>query len=303
MAGAKENLKKIYSTLEMNQAYGMIKHMKTIILNLNEKHKNRLIETFHDNHPNYTIDFVDSKAIPLDCSKIERKMLWICDSDCCLDSLSALYKDRPQLPVIAFSHEDVRCESLMKAPWLILSPQSLTPDLIEEVISRSEGTPLTITETSRCIIRELSQADLPSLCLLQRENNNNPAGCFFPESCAEPDLFLHDYIQYQYPFYGFGLFGIYLKADLSFAGIAGFYLCDNPNNIPDDNPNTQTAISYALLKEYQHQGYAKEALQALLKEGKVRWQLTDVIAVIHPDNRKSVRLARDLGLFVCPPYQ
>jgi RimJ/RimL family protein N-acetyltransferase len=152
---------------------------------------------------------------------------------------------------------------------------------------------LTITETPRCIIRELSQADLSSLCLLQRENNNNPAGCFFPESCAEPDVYLRDYIKFQYPFYGFGLFGIYIKPDLTFAGIAGYSASELPD-IP-------AAISYALLKKYQHQGYARESLQSLLKEGRDRWQLNEVIARIQPDNTDSVRLAKDMGVPIYPP--
>ena len=277
----------------MIQAYGMIKTMKTIILNLDEPHKHRLVETFLANHPNYTIDFVDSKVIPTDCSKIERKTLWVCDRDFTLNSLLDLYKDMPRIPVIAFSHEDAKGESLFKAPWLILSEEGLTPDLIEEVLNRSQGIPMIISCTSRCIIRELSQADLSSLCLLQRENNNNPAGCFFPESCAEPDVFLHNYINNQYPFYGFGLFGIFLKPDLTFAGIAGFCASNHPGDT--------VTISYALLERYQHQGYAREAMTALLQERRDRWGIGDVMAIIHPGNRVSVRLAEDLGIPVYPP--
>lgn len=190
--------------------------------------------------------------------------------------------------MIAWEHKDCHGQSLTQAPWLILSPEALTPELIEEVIHRSQGIPLTITETPRCIIRELGDSDLSSLCRLQEENKNNPAGCFFPESCAEPDVYLNNYIKCQYPFYGFGLFGIYIKSPLSFAGIAGFYM----TNLPD----CPAGISYSLLKKHQHQGYAREAIKALLIEGRKRWQLTRVAAEIHPTNTASLTLAEAIGI-------
>lgn len=277
--------------------------MYRVMLNMHENIKNELITGFFHNHPNYTIDFVNSKEIPTNCSEIERNTLWICDTDNAIAELNRLYshhrtpdKDRLNahrlnalpIPVIAFSHPGNTEESLMGAPFLILSAEALTPSLIEEVICRSSNTPITITKTRRLLIRELTLCELPWLLELSEENKNNPGGSFFPENCAAPDVFLREYIRHQYGFYRFGLFGVFAKNSDDFLGIAGFS--------PTEIPGADAEVSYALLNRHQHLGYAKEALKALLLIAGKRWQLDHLAAVISDHNHSSIKLAKTLGI-------
>ena len=263
-----------------------------IMLNLCETYQRMIITAFLHSYPDYTIKFVNSKGISTNCSKIERNLIWICDRDEDIGRLSEIYKERKCIPVIAFAHEANRGESLMGAPWLILSPDSLTPDLVEEACARSLDLPLVIARTSRCLIRELTFSDLPCLLQLQEENKKDPGGCFFPGECAAPDRFLRDYLRYQYSFYGFGLFAVLINhtapACPAFAGIAGF----SATGLAD----AQAEISYGFLKQYQHQGYAREAVEALLYEGKRRWQLEKIAARIRPGHQPSLRLARQFSI-------
>jgi RimJ/RimL family protein N-acetyltransferase len=96
-----------------------------------------------------------------------------------------------------------------------------------------------------------------------------------------------DYIRHQYYYYGFGLYGIYLKHDLTFLGITGFSLTDIPE--------ADAEVSYALLEKYQHQGYAREAVTSLLMSSHIH-RPDHLIARISPKNQSSVDLAQELGI-------
>ena len=167
--------------------------------------------------------------------------IWLCDTD------AAIRKRRSEgAHVIAVSHAGNASEELMGTPWLVLSPEALTPEFLSEVYCRHHSLPLIVTETSRCLLRELTTADYPALSKLQQENAGNPEGCFFPAdiNASKPTLpdnptpipgqlpapdrhaewkdFLANYIAHQYPFFGFGLYAILNKASGEFMGIAGF---------------------------------------------------------------------------------
>ena len=73
--------------------------------------------------------------------------------------------------------------------WLILSPEALTRDFLYKVYCRHYERPMWILETERCRLRELSAEDFDALLLLQKENAQNPEGCFFPDGCDNPEDF------------------------------------------------------------------------------------------------------------------
>ena len=191
---------------------------------MDEIQGNNIARNFSSEYFNYTINFIISKEFP-SLSTFPDFSLILCD----LDKNIELAK-KNNLPVIAFSHENNRQESLMGTPWLILDVNALNPFFLNEVYCRHYKCPLTITTTNRCIIRELTTRQLPELLQLQEENKNNPAGRFFPQTCstyAESEEFLQNYIKNQYAFYGYGIYGIFNKENETFLGIAGFSPLEN----------------------------------------------------------------------------
>lgn len=266
----------------------------TLILCTAQNFGAQLIRAFSSNYPNYTIHFVFSKGIPgktwpdipadVENQRESSSPIFLCDND---EGIGCLRRTFPTIPVIAVSHKHNSLESLMGTPWLILSPDALTPFFLEEVYCRSHKKPLTIARTARCILRELIPADLPGLLQLQSENASNPDGCFFPAGCPNPDAFLLDYIQTQYPFFGFGMFGVIKKEDDVFLGIVGLLAEEDT-----------AAISYSLLKQHQHKGMATEAVRGLLAAAKLRWDFTDFTAIIHRNNTPSARTAKRCGLHI-----
>lgn len=265
----------------------------TLVLCMRKKQGEQLIRTFFSNYPDYNINFIFSKELP-EKNQGDGHPIFLCDCD---DDLLRLQKQYPDVPMIAVSHDANVTESLMGCPWLILSPEALTPEYLDEVYCRCKRIPLTILETTRCRLRELTPEDLPGLLLLQSENASNTDGCFFPADCPQPDTFLADYIYFQYPFFGYGLYGIFDKNTEHFMGIAGYH--------EDSKENTAETpdifISYALLQKYHHHGFAREVIAGLITAGKERWGFQNFFARISPDNSASLRAARDTGLRIIFP--
>ncbi len=201
---------------------------------MDEIRGNNIARNFSSEYFNYTINFIISKEFP-SLSAFPDFSLILCD----LDKNIELAK-KYNLPVIALSHKNNSQESLMGTPCLILDTDALSPFFLSEVYCRHYKQPLTIVTTNRCIIQELTTEQLPELLQLQEENKNNLSGCFFPQTCTtheEGEEFLRNYIENQYSFYGYGIYGIFKKQNENFLGIAGFSPFENV--IIPENPNSK----------------------------------------------------------------
>lgn len=263
----------------------------TLFLSLTKTYRRIIIDYFSENYSDDTIEFIDDTITDSGIREMaysKQQIIVLCDSD---QGISRFKNSG--YPVIACSHEGNSRESLMGVPWLILSPESLTPDFLEEVYCRHYEIPLTITNTERCFVRELTRDDLPFLVNLQEENIENPDGCFFPASCTTPESFLYEYIKNQYPFYDYGLYAVLEKNSGIFLGIAGF---STPTEKSTDTNDIE--ISYALLKKHQHQGYMAEVLNGLIAKEKENGRFEQITARIHRSNQASIHLAKKLDIHI-----
>ena len=140
-----------------------------------------------------------------------------------------------------------------------------------------------------------------------------------PDRNAEWKDFLANYIAHQYPFYGFGLYTIIQKESGEFMGIVGFAQIieedfsgdwisqsaltrsDNKSGeaigtTPDQSLRAE--VSYSLLRQFQHRGYAEEVLRALMAYGREEGGFERFAARIRPENTASLALARKCGVEV-----
>lgn len=85
---------------------------------------------------------------------------------------------------------------------------------------------------------------------------------------------------------GFGLYKVSLSASGTPIGMVGLVNRDELEH-PD--------LGYALLADFAGKGYAVEASNAVLKEARHKWQLSNVLAVTFPDNQRSNQLLQRLG--------
>ena len=215
-------------------------------------------------------------------------------------------------PVIAYSHEKNSQDDLLGTPWLILSLQALSGDYLQEVWHRFHEIPLEILHTRRCFMRELSMKDLPDLIRLDADQAPDSPGRFFRGKPGSEEEYLSSYIRYQYPFFGYGLYGVYHTDTGDFLGIAGFYLPDENHgreNEPADGwlevyfgekesyreDTGYLEIGYAVKKSVRQKGYAKEWIRALIDHAQDTLHMNHIIARIPAKNKASVKAALSAG--------
>ena len=87
--------------------------------------------------------------------------------------------------------------------------------------------------------------------------------------------------------YGHGAYRVALQTDDTPLGMAGLFCREGLDDAD---------IGFALLPEHSGQGYALEAAQAVLDEGRGQLSLKRITAVTMPANKPSIKLLEKLGL-------
>lgn len=86
---------------------------------------------------------------------------------------------------------------------------------------------------------------------------------------------------------GFGTFMVERKDDGAAVGTCGLLKRDL---LPEPD------IGYAFLPEFWGQGYALEAATAVLDYGRYTHELTRILAIVSPDNERSIRVLERCGM-------
>lgn len=141
-------------------------------------------------------------------------------------------------------------------------------------------------ETSRLLIREMTLEDLDALYeIYDHEVIRYVEGLY--ENRLEEEEFTEAYIRNMYGFYGYGIWILQLK-DGRIIGRAGI------SNREIDNGMT-LEIGYVLGSRYWRQGYATEAVTAIMEYAFEELEAEDISCFIKPDNIPSANLAKKLG--------
>ena len=144
-----------------------------------------------------------------------------------------------------------------------------------------------ITKTARLALRELTLADAAFMLKLL----NEPAfvryvGDRGVRTLAQARDYLLQGPINSYRIRGFGLYLMELKHAPTPLGICGLIQRDF---LPDVD------IGYALLPEFTAQGYAMEAATAVMAYAKASAGLKRLVAIVAPDNQRSLSLLGKLG--------
>lgn len=107
------------------------------------------------------------------------------------------------------------------------------------------------------------------------------------KSVDQAKQYIENRIRSSYLEYGFGMNKIVLKSDDVPIGMCGLVKRDYLEG-PD--------IGFAILPEYEGFGYAFEAAEAVLNHAIHELKLSNVMAITDPDNERSQKLIRKLGM-------
>ncbi len=151
-----------------------------------------------------------------------------------------------------------------------------------------EGDPLKVLETDRLSLRWLGIEDAPFIFGLV----NEPSWLRFigdkgVRTMGDARRYIVDGPVASYARFGFGLYMVELKASATPIGICGLLRRDALND-PD--------VGFAFLPAYWGSGYGYESAAAVLAFGREALRLSRIVAITDPDNARSIRLLKKLGL-------
>lgn len=193
------------------------------------------------------------------------------------------------IPVIGFINEHSGNQDLSNACVLIEGFEEVDYKFINNAYLRALNLPVTVAQTERLVIRELSADDIPTLHRICRHLKTADYTDDIVES-LETEIEKHKaYIENVYRFYGYGLWGVFLKDTGALIGRCGIQ-----NTLV--NGNDEIELGYLIDEDYQEKGYAKEAVDAILRVAFHELSIKKIVAVIHPSNMKSLLFAEKISM-------
>jgi len=145
-----------------------------------------------------------------------------------------------------------------------------------------------VIETERLIVRKFSIEDAPFIVELV----NQPSWLRFigdrgVRTIADAEMYLLKGPIASYERLGFGLYMTGLKEGHAPIGMCGLIKRESLDDVD---------IGFAFLPQYWSKGYAFEAASAVMDYGRRVLKLDRIVAIVTPDNERSIKLLKRLGL-------
>lgn len=147
----------------------------------------------------------------------------------------------------------------------------------------------TITTTDKFVIRELSAEDIPALYGMYRQAALREYLDDFTDT-LEVEIEKHKaYINNVYRFYGYGLWGVFLKENGRLIGRCGI-------EFKKFEKEEIYELGYMLDIAYQGLGYAKEFVNRIIHYCFLELDIHCITAIIDKRNYRSIHLAQQVGM-------
>lgn len=180
-------------------------------------------------------------------------------------------------------------QNLSKADFIVEGFDEVDYNFVNQVYSITHKEPAIIATTDNLIIRELSDEDIDALCLLRSDHDIRTFINDIDENINIEKEKLKAYIKNVYSYYGYGLWGVFLKASGCLIGQCGI-------DLKTLDGEEIYELGYLLAKEYQGKGYAYEFVTAVIKYCFSNLDIDTITSIIEENNEKSIRLAKKIGM-------
>ncbi len=180
-------------------------------------------------------------------------------------------------------------QDLSSAAILLESFENLDAPFFTRLLQRSLGEPVTIANTKRLTIRELTRKDIPSVYAMYKDPAIQKSISNL-DSCLETEMDKQAaYIQNAYAFYNYGIWGVYCNGSGDLIGKCGI-----ENQIIDGTE--EIMLSYLIDRKHWGKGYASESCKAVLSLAKKELHIQRVVAAVQKENERSAKTAASLGM-------
>ncbi|HEY9432639.1 MAG TPA: GNAT family N-acetyltransferase [Blastocatellia bacterium] len=148
---------------------------------------------------------------------------------------------------------------------------------------------MNILETNRLVLRLLELADAADLHRIYSDHETVKFMGKAPDSVEEERNHIQAHITNHYEKYGVGLWATVLKENNRLIGRCRLMR-------KQIEGVEEVEIAYLLDREYWGKGLATEAAEAIIKHGHAKYGFKRIVAVIHPQNVASIRVAEKIGM-------
>ncbi|MBR5635992.1 MAG: GNAT family N-acetyltransferase [Pseudobutyrivibrio sp.] len=231
----------------------MVNYLKNII-------KVNTVENLQPDYPAGTLVLSDSQAVLDECVNRD-------------------------IPVAGYEHDDV---TGLKCANLLLDVDDVDDEVFENIYRRCKDIPWDIASTERTYIREFSMDDLDDLFALY----GKPGMTEYMEPLFDYEVekeYEHNYIEYIYKLYGFGMWLIYDTITDELIGRAGIEVRDTCQG------EGQAELGFCISSDRWKQGLAYEVCSKIVQLARDEYGLKSLIARCDPENLASRRLLEKLG--------
>lgn len=180
-------------------------------------------------------------------------------------------------------------QDLSDADACFESFENLDMNFINMIYSHKCGEPVTVIETERLIIREITVEDVSSLYELYKDDEITKYMPALFENIDEEIEYTKQYINTVYKFYHYGMWLVILKGTGQIIGRVGFEYKEN------EETNIVHELGYMIGKNYQRKGYAYESLMAVISLAKESYDISELFVEVSENNIASIELAKKIG--------
>lgn len=199
---------------------------------------------------------------------------------------------RANIPVIGYQNSHSGNQDLSKATLVVEGFEEVDYQFVQRTYCHAHNLPAKITSTERLSIRELSMEDVCALYHLYQDETFQANHLVYASSLEDAYEKHKAYIKHMYQFLGYGLWGVFLRDNNQLIGHCGI----EPKEVDFEGTiHTVHELCYGIKKEFQRQGYGREASNAIITYAKEVLYLDDLYVMISDSNIASKGLATCLG--------
>lgn len=191
-----------------------------------------------------------------------------------------------QLAVVGYELADTT-EHLQGVQHIIQGFEEIDYEFLDHCYLRCHNLPWTIFYTRRCVVREITLADMEELFLLYKKDH--VTDYIEPLYAYEEELaYERSYIRHMYGYYGYGMWIVRDRITNQLIGRAGI---DNR----EYDGKMELEMGYVIDPEYQRQGYATEVCEGIIEWVRQNLTFERINCLVEEGNRSSIGLLCKLG--------
>lgn len=188
--------------------------------------------------------------------------------------------------VLPCLHEKNRGEVFSGAAYAVERLEETDYASLDMAYRRLAGLPWEILDTDRLLVRETTVQDVDCFYQIYAEPSVTEYTEALFEDRDEEIAYTESYIDTVYAFYGYGMWTVIKKDSREVIGRAGISWREG-YSLPE--------LGFVFGVSWQRQGYAFEVCSAILHYAREELEMTQVQALVQPENERSVRLCERLG--------